>query len=109
VSRDPNVPPGTLEALLTAWRKHWDTIMTQYPAQRVHAGRFAEQAQTADLGYVQRPSRGTLTALDRGDLVLVWDDNPAAHRPSYTVWHPRNHVATVVARDSIVLVHEERS
>jgi hypothetical protein len=100
----PAMPETTLASLQDAWRRRCETMMDEHPQQRAHARHFETRARTARLGKILRTIRGTLTSLRRGDVVLVWDDNPAARTPTYSVWHPRNQQTTGVQREVVELL-----
>lgn len=56
----------------------------------------AAAAKIARVGRMRKDVRGTLTRLQAGDVVLVWEANPGARTPLLTVWHPRNTIRTGV-------------
>lgn len=100
----PPIPPDTLASLQDAWRQRSESVMVEYPNQRVNARHFENRARTARLGKMLRTIRGTLTSLRRGDLVLVWDDGRGSHIPLYSVWHPRNRNTTGVQREVVEIL-----
>jgi len=93
-------PAGTTKRLRTAWRAF---------ARKSLSGAVAARRDVRPLlGRVRGDIRGSLTSLRRGDLVLIWDDQPQARSPIYTAWHPRNDVLTNVHKDQVDLVTEQQ-
>lgn len=87
------LPPGAHAELRAAW-----VAFCQQNNER------PERVDTALIGRIRIAVRGALTSLRRGDIVLVWDNNPRARAPLYTVWHPRNPILTCIAKENLVLL-----
>lgn len=92
-------PAGTTKALRTAWRA--------FTRKSLSGAVAARRDVTPMLGRVRSDIRGSLTSLRRGDVVLVWDDQPQARSPIYTTWHPRNDILTNVHKDQVDLISED--
>jgi len=88
-------PHGTIKALRTSWRSFCRT-----------SNEDPKRVRRALLGRVRCDSRGAVASLRRGDVVLVWDDQPRARTPVYTVWHPRNRLAVLLPKTQVDLIKE---
>lgn len=96
-----------LENLVDLFRKAFEALVRQYPAQEQNRAIYERDALSAKVGVVKRPiaSKGHLCTYQPGDFVLLW---PADEPPKkglaplkYKIWHPRNPIKSLVGPDFV--------